>query len=333
MKPTTRTLLFVHGALLLTAMLWGGNFTALKYLLNRLEPIDTLILRVGGATVFFAAILLLDRRARHRISGIDLLKFIGLGILGITINNLGFVYGQSLIPAALASLVVTSNPIWTAIISRFIGGEPLTGRKIGGIALAMVGFTIVLFLGSGNGAGLGGAQLKGMLFCAVAPFSWAFYTVLSKPMLRTYQPTETAAYTSIGGALGLIPFAFVDRGVVGRVQELNGMGWLAAFYLTALGFVLAYILWYRGLQALTASQTAVYIYLVPVFGLICAWLILDEAITRYLILGAAVILAGVILTNTAKKPSRRKGEQASSEGAETGRRVGAELPSMAHPEP
>jgi drug/metabolite transporter (DMT)-like permease len=332
MKPDTRALLLIHGALFLTAVLWGGNFTALKYLLERVEPIDALILRVGGAALFFGVILLLDRRARHRIARVDLLRFLGLGVLGITVMNLGFVYGQSLIPAALASLVVTSNPIWTAIISRFIGGEPLTSRKIGGIALAMLGFLIVLFLGSGDGAGLGGAQIKGMLLCAIAPFSWAFYTVLSKPLLRTYQPTETAAYTSIGGALGLIPFAFFDRGMTDRLQELNGMGWLAALYLTALGFVLAYILWYQGLRALSASQAAVYIYLVPVFGLLCAWLILDEAVTRYLVLGAAVILSGVILTNTAKKSSSRGAEQPSSEGAETGRRGGAELPSMSSSE-
>jgi drug/metabolite transporter (DMT)-like permease len=54
---------------------------------------------------------------------------------------------------------------------------------------------------------------------------------------------------------------------------------------------------------LTPSQTAVYIYLVPLFGLLSAWLVLDETITRYLLLGGATILAGVILTNSARRPA------------------------------
>lgn len=309
--------MLVHGALLLTAALWGGNFTALKYLLGRVEPVDALVLRVGGAAVLFVAILLIDRTARRSIPGFDLIKFLLLGVVGITMVNVAFVYGQDMIPATLASLVVTSNPIWTALISRILGREVLTARKVGGIALAMTGFLIVLFLGSGDGARLGGGEIKGLLICAIGPFSWAFYTVLSKPMLRRYTPTETAAYTGIGGALALIPLAVLNDGMIGRYRELNGLGWVAVVYLVALGFVLAYILWYRGLQALAASQAAVYVYLIPVFGLLGAWLLLDEAITRYLLLGAAVILAGVVLTNTARDARR-------SEGAESRRRKGAE---------
>ena len=305
----TRPLLFVHLALLLTAVLWGANFTALKYLLERVEPLDALILRVGGAAIVFVAVLIVGRGGRSTVTRPDLVRFLLLGLLGITIVNLAFVYGQDLVPAALASLVVTSNPIWTAIISRFMGREPLTARKIGGIALAMSGFVIVLLFGSGDGAGLGGGELKGMLLCAIAPFAWAFYTVLSKPMLVRYNPVETAAYTAIGGAIGLLPVLAINRGMMGRLGEMNGTAWLSAIYLAAFGVVLAYILWYRGLQVLSASQTAVYIYLVPVFGLLCAWLLLDETITRYLILGAAVILAGVVLTNT----RRRAGEQTGGE--------------------
>jgi drug/metabolite transporter (DMT)-like permease len=304
MTSARRQLIAVHLALLTTAVLWGGNFTALKYLLDRLKPIDALLIRVGGAALFFAVILLVDRRPRRRLTRPDAVRFLGLGLIGITIMNIAFVYGQSMIPATLASLVVTSNPIHTAVISRFLGGEPLTARKIGGIALAMAGFLIVLFFGSPGGASLGGGEIKGMLLVAIGPFAWAFYTVLSKPMLERYSPIETSAYTAFAGSVGLIPFLYFDHGIAGRLQDLSARGWIAAVYLAALGFVLAYILWYRGLRVLSPSQTAVYIYLVPVFGLICARVVLGEAITRYIILGAVTILAGVVVTNTARTPQR-----------------------------
>ena len=293
-----RSLLVVHLSLLATAAIWGGNFSAIKHLLETLEPVDVMILRVGGAAVLFVLFLLAQRGGRKRILPADLLKMFLLGLIGITIMNLGFVNGQNLIPAAMASLIVTSNPIHTTIFSSLLGIERLTARKVGGIALAMAGFVVLLLFGSGDGAELGGGHVKGILLVAVGPMSWAIYTVLSKSLVVRYGPVETAAYTTIGGAIGLLPVLLFQDGMTGRLGELSLSGWSVALYMCGLGFVVAYILWYRGLQVLSPSQTAVYIYLCPVFGLIIARVLLGEQVTRWLILGGATILAGVILTNS-----------------------------------
>lgn len=298
-----RSLLVVHLSLLATAAIWGGNFSAIKHLLDTLEPVDVMILRVGGAAILFALFLLARRGGRKRILPADLLKMFGLGLIGITIMNLGFVNGQALIPAAMASLIVTSNPIHTTLFSSLLGIERLTTRKVGGIALAMAGFVVLLLFGSGGGADLSGGHVKGILLVAVGPMSWAIYTVLSKSLVVRYGPIETAAYTTIGGAIGLLPVLLFQDGMTGRLGELSLGGWAVALYMCGLGFVVAYILWYRGLQVLSPSQTAVYIYLCPVFGLIFAWLLLGEQVTRWLVLGGGTILAGVILTNTRGRTS------------------------------
>lgn len=300
-----RPLLVVHLSLLATAAIWGGNFSAIKHLLDTLEPVDVMVLRVGGAAVIFALLLLAQRTGRKRVLPADLLKMFVLGLIGITIMNLGFVNGQALIPAAMASLIVTSNPIHTTIFSGLLGIERLTTRKVGGIALAMVGFVVLLLFGSGDGSAqdLSGGHVKGILLVAIGPMSWAIYTVLSKSLVVRYGPVETAAYTCIGGAIGLLPILLFQDGMTGRLEELTLGGWVVALYMCGLGFVVAYILWYRGLQVLSPSQTAVYIYLCPVFGLIFAWLLLDEQVTRWLILGGGTILAGVVLTNSGRRAS------------------------------
>jgi len=298
--PARRNLLIVHLSLLLVAAIWGGTIPAIKYLLRTLEPADVLFLRVGGAALIFAGILSLQgRRAlpKSRRDGIELLLF---GVLGIALMNLAMINGQDMIPAALASLIVTSNPVFTALVSRFLTGEPLTRRKIGGIALAFTGFLIVLFYGSGNDAQLDADQIKGILIVAIAPFSWAFYTVLTRPYLARYDATNVAGYTAIGGFIGALPALLWVGGTADRLRDVTATGWALGFYLSAFGFVVAYVLWYRALRVLTASQTAVYIYLVPVFGILCAWLFLDEQITGYLLLGGATILAGVVLTNSGR---------------------------------
>ena len=308
-SPRGTALLVTPASLLLTAAIWGGNFAAMKFLIERLRPLDVVFLRGAGAAFFFALALLLTGRPLLAMPRHDLLRLATVGVVGVTIMNLAIVFGQARLPAALASLIITSNPIHTAIISRVLLGESLTRRKLGGIAVAFAGFLIVLLFGSSNSAALSTDELTGVGILAIAPFAWAFYTVLSKPLLRTYPPVHVAAYGAIVGSLAFLPLPLVRDGTLGRIGELDGRGWAAALFATLISFVLAYVLWYRGLRVLTPSQTAVYAYLVPVFGLLAAWLVLDERPTLYLLLGGATILAGVILTNSA--PARRMGKEAS----------------------
>ncbi|MGH2535570.1 MAG: DMT family transporter [Thermomicrobiales bacterium] len=298
------SLLAVHAALLVTAVLWGGNFTAVKYLLGELEPLDVIFVRVVGAAATFVLLLAVSGRVLIPMRRADAVRLVLIGVIGVTVMNLAMINGQQLIPAALASLIVTSNPIHTAIISRVLIGEALTRRKIAGIILAFLGFLVVLLYGSGEGADFDTSHLKGALIVAIAPFSWAFYTVLSKPLLARYPPVHVAAYTSIAGAVGFFLTPVIRPGTFDRIGDLSAWGWVAAVFASVLAFAIGHVLWYRGLQRLTPSQTAVYIYLVPVFGLLSAWLILDERITAFLILGGATILGGVILTNSARTETR-----------------------------
>ena len=234
----------------------------------------------------------------------DVLRLAGIGLIGVTILNLAVVYGQARLPATLSSLIVTSNPIHTALISRVLMGEPLGSRKLAGIGIAFAGLVVVLLYGSENAAPLGTRELTGVGILAIAPFTWAFYTVLSKPLLSTYPSVHVAAYTTIAGAAPFLPLPILREGTLARIGALDERGWLAALFATLLSFVVAYILWYRGLRVLTPSQTAVYVYLVPVFGLLFAWLLLGERPTLFLLLGGATILAGVILTNSAPRRVR-----------------------------
>ena len=77
-------------------------------------------------------------------------------------------------------------------------------------------------------------------------------------------------------------------------------------YISLLAITVAYLLWYWGLRVLTPSQTAVYNYLVPVFGVLASWIVLGQAPTVFALLGGAVIVAGVVLTNTSSRRRLRE---------------------------
>ncbi|MBA3337373.1 MAG: EamA family transporter, partial [Chloroflexia bacterium] len=106
--------------MLLVAALWGGNFAALKTLLARLSPADVMLLRVGGASLFFALLLLATGRPLIPLKRADWIRLLLIGLLGVTILNAAMTIGMNMISAALASLIVTSNPIHTALISRLM---------------------------------------------------------------------------------------------------------------------------------------------------------------------------------------------------------------------
>ena len=269
-----------------------------------MAPLDVDFVRAAGAGFFFGLALVLTGRLVLPMPRRDMLRLAGIGLIGVTILNLAVVYGQARLPATLSSLIVTSNPVHTALISRVLLGEPLGSRKLAGIGVAFAGLVVVLLYGSENAAPLGTRELTGVGILAIAPFTWAFYTVLSKPLLATYPSVHVAAYTTIAGAAPFLPLPILREGMLARIGAMEARGWLAALFATLLSFVVAYILWYRGLRVLTPSQTAVYVYLVPVFGLLFAWLLLGERPTLFLLLGGATILAGVILTNSAPRHAR-----------------------------
>lgn len=298
-RSTGRALLLVHLSLLVVAVSWGSNFVSIKYLLRSIGPEDVLLLRLTTASLCFGVYLVVTG-GLPRFHRSDWPKIAAMAVLGITINTTTVAFGARLIPAAVGSLIVIGNPIFTAVISRVAGGEPLTRRKLAGISAAFVGFLVMLLFG-GPEAHFSVQNMLGVLITLGGPVAWAFYTVFSKPMLARYEPTRFAAVVTIAGSLPLLPLLLVDRGLAGHVLAFGPRQWLAVVTSALFALVLSYSLWYRGLRVLSPTQIAVYIYLVPVFGTLGAWLILGERITAFLLVGGILILLGVIVTNTASR--------------------------------
>ena len=299
--PSTRDLVLVHLGLLTVAMLWGGNFAALKHLLDVLNPVDIVVIRSVGAGIFYGLFLACTGGLTIPVAGADLRRMILIGMLGIPVLSLSMAYGLTQIDAGLASLLVTTNPIFTAIISRFLLGERLTSRKVAGILVAFGGFLLVLQFGASGGARLESDQMLGALIVLLGPLAWAFYTVLSKPLLGRYPPKYVASYTTMSGGALFIPFLIFDAPMRNRMAEMGTVDWFAVLYVSLLAITVAYLLWYWGLRVLTPSQTSVYTYLVPVFGVLASWILLGEVPAIFALIGGAVIVFGVVLTNTGRR--------------------------------
>lgn len=291
-----------HASLLLATVLWGANFSAMHVLLAEVRPLDVLVVRTAIGAVSFALLLLARRQPLPAYSRAEWGRIALLGLLGVTIFNTAAAFGQQHLPASLSSLIVSSNPIFTAILAGLLGLELLTAPQVGGIALASLGLAVVV-LGDTGGAAVDRSVIAGALILLLAPLSWSAYTILSKGLLRRHAAVPTAALGLIAGALLLTPVPFANPGMVGRLAGMSSLAWAAAFFGGLCSQLLAFICWNRGLRDLSPSQAAVYGYLTPVFGLLFAWLLLGEAPTFSLLVGGAAILAGVVLTNRRPRPA------------------------------
>ncbi len=294
-----RSVLLIHASLLCVAIFWGSNFVSIKHLLDTISPGNVVVLRLLLASLIFLPIVIYMANGIPRVHREDIPMLLFIAILGVTINTSAIAFGTQLIPAAVASLIVTGNPVFTAIISRILVGEPMTGRKIIGVVIAFTGFLIVLLYG-GQEAEFSIQNALGVLITMGGPLAWAFYTVLSKPLRGRYEPTQFVGLTTIVGALPLVPFAIWNTELITVTRTFGSTQWLALTVSAVLALVVAYLLWYRGLSTLEPTQIAVYVYMVPVFGALGAWLLLGERITIFVLLGGLTILTGVIITNTTR---------------------------------
>ncbi len=158
-------------------------------------------------------------------------------------------------PAALASLDchLESNP--TALISRFVRGEPLTWRKIGRNRRCLRrASSSSCSTDSAKGAPLDAAELRAWRYCHRAADLGVLYGLQQTLRRRLSRAPRRDADDGGRGAVGLPRWRCSIQAMLTRFAQMGQRGWIAALFATVVAFVLGYILWYRGLRALSPSQ-------------------------------------------------------------------------------
>jgi drug/metabolite transporter (DMT)-like permease len=162
----------------------------------------------------------------------------------------------------------------------------------------------LVIVGRGNGLDFGSTSLRGDLLMVSAAILWSIYTVGGRQLVMHYGALRVTAWTLWAGT----PF-LVLIGVPSLLRtdfSAVSMGsWLGVAYAGLLAIGVAYLLWYRGVQRIGTSRTAVYSNLVPLTALVTAWIWLGEVPSGVQIAGAAVILAGLWLAQSPEPSSSR----------------------------
>jgi drug/metabolite transporter (DMT)-like permease len=277
--------------LLAMAVCWGGTWVAGKVAVDEVPPATI------AAARFALATLLLWAWARSRAGGLprlrrsDLPLVAALGLTAVAAYNLLFLYGLDLAPATDGAIIVPGlAPVLTAALAWPLFGERLGVRGALGFVLAFAGLVLVV----DPAGGVDSDRLLGAVLFFLGAACWAVYSVLGKTATTRFDPVTATLYATGSGTLMLLPFSFGGGGW-GDLAGASLESWSSVVYLSVFGTVLGFVFFYEGVQRIGPSRATSFALLVPIFGVLGAVLLLDEALSALTIAGGGAVLAGLWL--------------------------------------
>ena len=276
--------------LLLTVFIWSLNFTLTKYVLDHgFRPLAYSSLRFTAAALVFAAITFVRERS-FRMRRNDVVLLFGAVVVGIWLNQIGFVYSLKYTTASTAALVFGTLPIFTMLFARATGVEQLSRRFIAASLVSFAGVALVALGAEGDVAG----DPVGIALALLGAATWAAYSVAIAPLLQRYSPSRISAVGLLIGAAMILPTASPQ--LAAQNYDLSPLIW-AIFVAAVLGpLVLTNILWFTAIDRVGPSRASLFANLQPFLGAVFALLILSERMTILQVAGGAAIAVGIALS-------------------------------------
>ena len=283
-------------ALITACVLWAVSFVATKVALGAAPPLSVVTLRLLISAACFVPWLLPREGRRSVPDRRRFLRLAGLSLLGTGLHYGLQTVGLQYTTASNASLYAVTAPITILLLSALLLGERVTGRKALGVGLAVVGVLLVMGPETLFSLELGG-HVKGDVLVLVSIVMWGLFTVFGKPITDEIGALRVTAWVTVIGALWMIPVGWLEARSTGfDLAGLTLEAWGAIAFLGVGCSFLATLLYFVALQRTESQKVGVYLYTIPPMTAVVAVLYLGEVVTGGLVIGAALVMAGVALT-------------------------------------
>ncbi len=281
------------------ALCWSGSWTFGKLGVTAVPPFELSTIRFAIAGLLMLAIA----RALKAPLGLERWPLLAVaGFFGIFGYNALVFFALTIAPASDGALIVpTINPVLTVVFATFIG-ERLTANKVAGLALATVG--AILVIAAATSLTFTGQRLVADLLYLGGAAAWTVYATLGAITTRHGSPLGVTAIACLVGAAMLFPLGFLEKGYT-DVPSWPLFAWLDIAYLVIFATTVGFVLFYWAIRRFGTGMASMVSYLVPIFALAQAVIILGEQPAPLEIVGGVVILVGVrvaTLTMSARSP-------------------------------
>lgn len=292
----------VHLKLLLACLFWGLTPTIGRVLATFKAPFVVVCGRFIVASLFLLWFCLAAKQFKTVPKRLWW-RFAALGATGILLHN-GLLYkGLEYTSATTASIIVALISIQVVILDVVFYRRLPDSLTVAGVALSFIGTVFVLtdgHLAQVFAIGLG----RGELLAFLSALAWALYSVLGRSLLNEYSPLLVTTYAAFAGLAMLLPFLLVDTHATAAVFT-DPRALLLIFFLGFVGSALGFLWYSQAMLSIGTVGTAVYINLVPIFGVASASVFLGEKSSGAVLTGGALVCASLMLVNRPRWPWRK----------------------------
>ncbi len=288
-------------ALVAIVVLWGSYPATGKLAVEDFTPFFLSAVRGTVASSFLLVLLLRSgERVARGLTRASLRIFLVLGAAGIWGSTQWSYVGYYHTTAGNAAILQAAAPAMVVLAARVYLGERLRARQWLGVAVSAFG--VLLVVTSGRFAALRLEELRAGDFITVASLTgWAVYTVYGKRVLGALSPALATTGAYVAGTLLIYPTAFVTAPLYPAPRLGSAVAWAVVFYHGIIGAV-AHVWWYRAVEVVGPSRSAIFMYLQPIVGIALAAALLREPIGLWQIAGTACVLLGMGLTTARGEP-------------------------------
>ncbi|PFK47787.1 EamA family transporter [Bacillus cereus] len=275
--------------LLLTSLLWGGNFVVGKSLVGHASPMTLTSLRwIIAVLCLFPIVWLKEKRLFPPRAAI--LPLLIMGVTGVVLFNIFQFLALEQTSATNVGLISTLNAISIALFSSLFLKEKINRFQI--LSMILSFFGVLLVLSKGNIALLFSLQFNsGDLWMIAAVCIWGIYSVCSKWATKTTTPMMATLYSGVFGVILLLPFNIPSF----TVSDINASFITSLLYTGLISTVVCMVFWNIGVQKLGATTAGIFLNFNPIFTAILAFLFLGEELTWVQILGTLIVVTGCYL--------------------------------------
>jgi drug/metabolite transporter (DMT)-like permease len=276
------------------AVLWASSGTAAKFLFNSgITAFELVQMRTTLATGILFCWLLLHNRSLLVIERRDLAYFVTLGI-GLAAVQFTYFFAISKIQVAAAILIQYQAPVFVALHTLLVLRLKLSSVVVAAMAGSLFGCYLVV---GGYSLDLLHMNRLGVLVALSSAVTFAWYTVRCEYGMRRYAPWTVVFY---GLLFAAVTWNILHPPLAAFLSPSGWSQWWWVFFITFFGTVLAFVCYNEGVNRIGAARTIITATLEPITAGFIAWFLLAETMEVWQLLGAALVIASIVLLQTSK---------------------------------
>lgn len=283
----------VRAMLLLITLLWGLNLPVLKWLTGEFDPVLLSAVRMA-ASILPMLVLLRRWRCWQSPDRGQWLQLVVCGVVMVYLNQWLLSAGLARSTATNGALITALTPLMSAMLALWLLRERISGRRLWGVALGLAGVALVILQRPGAQLAHGGVG-DGMVVLAVLLF--AFGAVLIQRLVGKLNAVVIGIGVHAVGSACLVLHTLVQAAWMGEVPAMPGQAglWGVAIASGILSTGIGNFLWSRAIAQVGMARAAVWLYWVPLFGVVAAVGLLGEPVTVWHAVALLLVFVGTYL--------------------------------------